>query len=99
MSSIGSATIDGYLVDTNNPGVETPFVGVFSTQFVDASYQDVIYKLESGGSLDATYSAQFTTFPVTATPEPGTVYSLVLGGLMLAAIGSVKTRAFSRARK
>ena len=79
-SSVGSASIQGYLVDSNHPGVLTPLTGIFSTQFVNMSYQQLVSTVDGGGSVDATYSAQFVT---SATPEPGTVLLLVSGFLML----------------
>ena len=79
-SSVGSASVEGYLVDSNKPGVLTPLTGLFSTQFVNMSYQQLISTVDGGGSVDATYSAQFITSP---TPEPGTVGLLFSGVLML----------------
>jgi hypothetical protein len=91
-SSSAAFTIDGFVVDTNNPTVNTAFFGIFTTQFANENFQQVINALETGGVVDATYSAQFITTPVTGTPEPGTMFSFLAGGLILLGIGSFGKR-------
>ncbi len=91
-SSSAAFTVNGYVVDTKNPGVQTPFFGIFTTQFANESLQSVVSAIETGGTVDATYSAQFITSPVTGTPEPGTMFSLLAGGLLLVGIGSFGKR-------
>jgi hypothetical protein len=92
MSSVASFTVDGYLVNTATPGVLTPFVGIFSTQFPNESYQEVVAQILNGGTAAATYSADFITSPSSSTPEPGTIFTLLSGGLFLLAIGTFGKR-------
>lgn len=79
-SSTASFTVDGYLVDTNNPGVETAYTGIFTTQFSE-SYQQVVNTILNGGVVDASYSGVFTTN--VATPEPASMLTMLSGGLLL----------------
>jgi hypothetical protein len=83
-SSTASFTVDGYLTDTNNPGVQTAFTGIFTTQFENDSLQEVIATIEGGGTVDASYSATFTA---TATPEPASMLTMLSGGLLLIGVG------------
>ncbi len=92
MSSTAGFTVNGYVVDTNNPGVQTPFSGIFTTQFANESLQQVVQTIVTGGTLDATYSAEFITTPVTGTPEPGTMFTLLAGGLLMLGIGTFGKR-------
>jgi hypothetical protein len=58
----------------------TPFVGVFSSQFSDKSYQELLASLSTTGRVaGATYSANFNVVPETGTA------TMMLGGLMLIA--------------
>ncbi len=84
-SSIASFTVDGYLTDTNNPGVQTAFTGIFTTQFESESYQQVVATIEGGGVVDASYSATFIT---TSTPEPASMLTMLSGGLLLIGVGA-----------
>ncbi len=87
-SSTASFTVDGYLTDTNNPGVQTPFTGIFTTQFEDMSFQQVIAAIESNQTVDASYSATFTATSTTATPEPASMLTMLSGGLLLIGVGT-----------
>lgn len=91
-SSTASFAVDGFVIDSNNPSVQTAFSGVFSTPFVNESFQQVLEAVLSGGKVDATYSAQFTTSPVTGTPEPGTIFTLCAGGLLMLGFGKLRSR-------
>jgi hypothetical protein len=84
-SSTASFTVDGYLTDTNNPGVQTPFTGIFTTQFEGMNFQQVVATIEGGGTVDASYSATFTA---TATPEPASMLTMLSGGLLLIGVGA-----------
>lgn len=77
-------------------GEQSQFNGIFVAQFsntpgqFDASYQDVLAELSTGGSVTNTFAASFnSTF--TPIPEPGTMTLMGLGGLLVAA-GSVYRR-------
>jgi hypothetical protein len=84
-SSVGSAMVEGYLVNSNQPGVTIPISGIFTTQFVNMSYQQLVNTIDNGGTIDSTYSAEFVT-GVTPTPEPATL-ALIPAGLLLLAFG------------
>lgn len=60
------------------------FTGVYTTQFVGTPYQSLLAAISGGGTVDASYSANFTAEIAPAIPEPGTVF-LMLGGLLLVA--------------
>jgi hypothetical protein len=87
-SSIASAAIDGYLVNSNTPGVMSPLTGIFTTQFAGMNYQSLISQIESGNSIASTYSAEF----VTATPEPSTIALLLAGLTMFVLVGAKRFR-------
>ncbi len=87
-SSTASFTVDGYLTDTNNPGVQTAFTGIFTTQFEDMSLQQVVAAIEGGQTVDASYSATFTAVSPTATPEPASMLTMLSGGLLLIGVGA-----------
>lgn len=94
-SSTASFAVIGYVVDTNNPGVQTPFTGVFTTQFQE-NFQSLVATVLSGGEVSATFSATFTATSV-ATPEPASTVTMLSGGLLLIGIGVLGKR-FRRAR-
>jgi PEP-CTERM motif-containing protein len=50
------------------------FVGTYSTQFVSLNYQQVLSTILSGGTVNATYSANFIASVV---PEPSTIWLMV----------------------
>ena len=56
------------------------FVGTYSTQFVSLNYQQVLATIFSGGTVNATYSANFIASVV---PEPSTIW------LMMGSIGAL----------
>lgn len=70
-----------------------PFIGVFTSQFSDQNFQGLLADLETAGSVDASYSANFTT-----VPEPGTL-SMVLGALTMVAFTLARRRLPSRQQK
>ncbi len=88
-SSSAGFTVNGYVVDTNHPGTQTSFSGLFTTQFANESLQQVIQTIETGGKLDATFSAQFIATP---TPEPGTIFTLCGGGLLMLGMRAFRKR-------
>jgi len=68
------------------------FDGTFSTQFVGVPYQSLLSILNGGGSVAATYSANFAVSAIPEVPEPATFALSGLGLLGLAMLG----RRFSR---
>jgi hypothetical protein len=97
-SSTAGFSIVGYVVNSAQPGVQTPFSGIFTTQFANESLQQVLASITTGGTADATYSAQFITSPVVGTPEPGTMLTFLAGGILMLGIGTFgkKLRASKR---
>ena len=75
-SSVASFSVLGNVVNVST-GESLPFIGTFSTQFTDRPFQAVLATVAGGGSVQASYSANFVV-----VPEPGTA-AAGLGGLLL----------------
>lgn len=74
-------------------GVSAPFsgvVGTYTTQFTGQNYQSLLATIAGGGTVAASYSANFI---VEQVPEPSTMY-LGLGGFAMAAAGFLRRRLF-----
>jgi PEP-CTERM motif len=61
-------------------GGQSIWNGIFTSQFVGESYQQVLATFTSTGSVTASYSANIT---VSAVPEPGTLMLIGLGLLVM----------------
>jgi hypothetical protein len=72
------------------------FDGTFSTQFTNQNLQQLLATINGGGSVSATYSANFIVSSPQAVPEPATI-TFMLGGLALIAAGAVRKRRASSA--
>ncbi|HVX65185.1 MAG TPA: PEP-CTERM sorting domain-containing protein [Bryobacteraceae bacterium] len=79
----GIATMTG---DTTTP--PSTVLGTFTTQFTGRNYQSMLQTISTGGTVRASYSANFI---VEEVPEPSTAY-LALGGFILAAAGILRRR-------
>jgi hypothetical protein len=78
-SSTASFEILGTEVDSIT-GDTTPVTGIFTTQFADQNFQQLLLEVQNGDQVNATFSAQiFTT-----VPEPGTSIELAFGLMFLA---------------
>ena len=77
ISSILSFSVLGTVTDGANAGT---FTGVYTAQFAGLSYQEVLATIASGGSLTASYSANFDV-----VPEPA-VAALLGAGLAILAL-------------
>jgi hypothetical protein len=73
-SSTVSLVVRGTAFDATGGG---PFIGVFTSQFSNLSFQDMLTTLADEDSVNASYSANFNV-----VPEPGTG-SMMLGGVLM----------------
>jgi len=82
--------------ETDGLGDTSSVSGSFSTEFVNTSYQAILADLASGESIVSSASAQIgvTPIPVTTTPEPASIYMLLLGSALL--MGSAAYRRHQR---
>jgi hypothetical protein len=60
-------------------------LGVYTTQLVGATIAGVLTTIDNGGSIAASYSANFKSFDTTV-PEPATLLTFGLGSVALGAI-------------
>jgi hypothetical protein len=78
-SSTASFDILGFEVDSTT-GDTIPISGIFTTQFADESFQQLLATVADNQTLPATFSAQFST-----APEPSSAIELILGVILLEA--------------
>jgi hypothetical protein len=57
--------------------------GTFSTTFADTSYQAILADLTAGDSIVSAANATIGVTPITATPEPASIYMFLLGSALL----------------
>jgi len=81
---------------TDGMGNTSAVSGSFSTTFVNTSYQAILADLSSGESIVSSANATIgvTPIPVTTTPEPASIYMLLLGSALL--MGSAAYRRHQR---
>jgi hypothetical protein len=94
-SSVVSFKTGGTVLNTATSEVSN-FDGTFSTQFTDQNLQQLLATISAGGSVSATYSANFIVTSPEGVPEPATI-TFMLGGLALIAAGAVRKRRGSSA--
>jgi len=80
-SSTASFVVRGIEVDSST-GDTVPITGVFTTQFSNENYQELLATVASGGTITTSFSAEFSTS--SPVPEPSTLIELITG---FAAIG------------
>lgn len=68
----------GGQVENLMTGELSPFIGTYSTQFVSRNFQQLLATINAGGSVSATYSANF----IVGVPEPGTWLTMGFGSLL-----------------
>jgi len=94
----GTTTVDlfasGTVVDPNNSSVST-WAGTFTTQLTETPTA-VYNTITGGGSVDSTQSAQFSV-TVNAVPEPGSISMFLLGGTLLMAAWTGKSKKAKKA--
>lgn len=100
-SSFESFGLQGTVVDTSSPGQTSAFSALFTFQYPDRNFQNILATAAGGGALPTTYSASFTTTPNpgnpgTSVPEPATISLMGLGLVAVAAHVRRRVRAARR---
>jgi hypothetical protein len=93
-SSVVSFKTDG-LVRNVATGELSTFDGTFSTQFTNQNLQQLLATISGGGSVAATYSANFIVSPTAPIPEPATITLTLAGGILVLA-GTLRKRRQAR---
>lgn len=93
-SSVVSFKSDG-LVTNLATGELSTFDGTFSTQFTNQNLQQLLAVITAGGTVSATYSANFIVSPTEAIPEPATITLTLAGGILVLA-GTLRKRRQAR---
>jgi len=68
--------------------------GTFSTTFSNTNYQTILADLTAGESIVSSANATIGVTPITTTPEPASIYMLLLGSALL--MGSAAYRRHQR---
>jgi len=79
---------------TDGLGNTSAVSGTFSTTFVNTSYQAILADLSTGESIVSSANATIGVTPITTTPEPASIYMLLLGSALL--MGSAAYRRHQR---
>jgi len=80
--------------ETDGSGNKSAVAGTFSTTFSDTTYQDILADLSKGQSIVSSANATIGVTPITAAPEPASIYLLLLGSALL--MGSAAYRRHQR---
>jgi hypothetical protein len=88
VGSTASFTIHG--IATSGTSVQD-VTGTYTTQFTGQNYQSILSTIAGGGSVQASYSANFIFGPEQGIPEPSTAY-LALGGLVIGVASVLRRR-------
>jgi hypothetical protein len=89
-SSVASFKTDGTVTNRATSEVSS-FDGTFSTQFTNQSLQQLLATVNGGGSVSATYSANFVVTGASVIPEPATI-TLTIAGVVLILAGTLRKR-------
>jgi hypothetical protein len=91
-SSTVSFTFIGTAVDSTTPSITSTVQGVFTSQFSNMNYQQILTAVSApGGTVTNSNSASIS---LSSIPEPGTLSTALFGGLLIA--GSIIARQFRR---
>jgi len=70
--------------ETDGAGDTSAVAGTFSTTFSDTTYQQILADLNAGEAIVSSANATIGVTPISATPEPASIYMLLLGcGLLM----------------
>jgi len=94
-SSTENFSVSGNVVNRETGELST-FTGIFTTQFPNQSFQDLLSVLSAGGTVNSTYSASFSaTVTPAGVPEPST-WLLVSVGMVCVFFSSRRSRKAAR---
>jgi len=79
---------------TDGAGNISNVAGTFSTTFSNTTYQDILTDLGKGEAIVSSANATIGITPITAAPEPASIYLLLLGSALL--MGSAAYRRHQR---
>jgi hypothetical protein len=66
--------------------------GTFSTTFSGTSYQQILADIDAGEAVVSSANATIAVTPITAAPEPASIYLLLLGSALLAVSAAYRRR-------
>jgi hypothetical protein len=78
--------------ETDGLGDISSVSGTFSTTFADTSYQTILADLNAGESIVSSANATIGVTPMTATPEPASIYLFLLGSALLMGSAAYRRR-------
>jgi hypothetical protein len=82
-SSVASFAVTGTVV---NPSGTSDFTGIFSAQFAEQNYQQLLAQVTQQGFIETSFSATFTATS-SVVPEPASVALVATGLVAMAGVG------------
>lgn len=78
--------------ETDGLGDTSNVAGTFSTTFSGTTYQAILADLVAGDAVVSSANATLSITPITATPEPASVYMMLLGSALLMGSAAYRRR-------